>query len=216
MVDDGDAFAADDAVPSEPQRVSRQAPGSQDAARDQAPSATGSARHAVPSEDPARSAMPTPAAPGTLPVREIPAAAFQRLVREAQLLQAAVDAPDETPAGAEAAQLVFLRKTQADQRDRRTKRLAFLRTFLDSVGVGREGAAPDVVIPGALLRLEFDGQVDEDTLYTIAELPTEEADIVSPSSPLGHALAWQATGREISYDATQGRSRTVVVREIRV
>ncbi|WP_406082372.1 AAA domain-containing protein [Streptomyces zaomyceticus] len=216
VVDDGDAFAADDAVPSEPQRVSRQAPGSQDAARDQAPSATGSARHAVPSEDPARSAMPTPAAPGTLPVREIPAAAFQRLVREAQLLQAAVDAPDETPAGAEAAQLVFLRKTQADQRDRRTKRLAFLRTFLDSVGVGREGAAPDVVIPGALLRLEFDGQVDEDTLYTIAELPTEEADIVSPSSPLGHALAWQATGREISYDATQGRSRTVVVREIRV
>ncbi len=165
---------------------------------------------------PARSAVPTPIEPSSLPVREIPAAAFQRLVREVQQLQAALDAPYETPEGADAAQLVFLRKTQAEQRDRRTKRLAFLRTFLDSVGVGREGAVPAIVIPGALLRLEFDGQVDEDTLYTIAELPTEEADIVSPSSPLGHALTWQPTGREISYDASQGRSRTVVVREIRV
>ncbi|MER5835829.1 hypothetical protein ABT116_34620, partial [Streptomyces sp. NPDC002130] len=168
-------------------------------------------------DGPAPSSMPGRTAPSSpLPVREIPAAAFQRLFREVQQLQTAVDAPAEIPDGADAAQLVFLRKTQAEQRDRRTKRLAFLRTFLDSVGVGGEGTVPDVVIPGALLRLEFDGQVDEDTLYTIAELPTEEADIVSPSSPLGHALTWQPTGREISYDASQGKSRTVVVREIRV
>ncbi|WP_405934151.1 AAA domain-containing protein [Streptomyces longwoodensis] len=187
----------------------------------EAPSAarpTGTAHPAglvAPSDGPAPSSMPSRTAPGPLPVREIPAAAFQRLFREVQQLQAAVDAPAEVPDGADAAQLVFFRRTQADQRDRRTKRLAFLRTFLDSVGVGGEGTVPDVVIPGALLRLEFDGQLDEDTLYTIAELPTEEADIVSPSSPLGHALSWQPTGREISYDA-QGTSRTVVVREIRV
>ncbi|MEU9304579.1 AAA domain-containing protein [Streptomyces sp. NPDC048269] len=179
--------------------------------------ATRAAGAAVPEPAPAPSARPTgTTAPSHLPVREIPAAAFQRLVREVQQLQAAVDASYETPEGADAAQLVFLRKTQAEQRDRRTKRLAFLRTFLDAVSVGREGAVPDVVIPGALLRLEFDGQVDEATLYTIAELPTEEADIVSPSSPLGHALTWQPRGREISYDASQGKIRTVVVREIRV
>lgn len=179
---------------------------------------TGPARSAghVVLEGSVPSGMPNPTAPSPLPVREIPAAAFQRLVREVQQLQAALDAPHQSPEGADAAQLVFLRKTQAEQRDRRAKRLAFVRTFLDAVGVAREGAVPDVVIPGALLRLEFDGQVDEDTLYTIAELPTEEADIVSPSSPLGHALTWQPTGREISYDASQGRSRTVVVREIRV
>ncbi|MFF4018879.1 AAA domain-containing protein [Streptomyces sp. NPDC001843] len=161
-------------------------------------------------------AAPTSHARGPLPVPEIPAAAFQRLVHEVQQLQAALDAPHEIPDGADAAQLVFLRKTHADQRDRRAKRLAFLRTFLDAVGVGREPVVPDVVIPGALLVLEFDGEVDEDTLYTVAELPTEEADIVSPSSPLGHALMWQPAGREISYDASQGRARTVVVREIRV
>ncbi|WP_234538357.1 AAA domain-containing protein [Streptomyces shenzhenensis] len=175
-----------------------------------------------PSGGPARPAEPgvAPAGPGpatrsSLPVRQIPAAAFQRLVREAQQLQAALDAPDDTPDGADAAQLVFLRRTRADQRDRRAKRLTFLRMFLDSVGIGRETTAPDVVIPGALLVLEFDGDIDEETLYTVAELPTEEADIVSPSSPLGHALMWQPTGREISYDASLGKRRTVVVREIR-
>ncbi|MFF3904600.1 AAA domain-containing protein [Streptomyces sp. NPDC001848] len=156
-------------------------------------------------------ARPTTPASG----REIPTAVFHRLVREVQQLQAALDAPDETPEGADPAQLVFLRKTQADRRDRRTQRLTFLRTFLDTVRVVREPAVPGVVIPGALLVLEFDGQVDEDHLYTVAELPTEEADIVSPSSPLGHALMWQPTGREISYDASQDKPRTVVVREIR-
>ncbi|MET7377920.1 AAA domain-containing protein [Streptomyces sp. NPDC005526] len=190
------------------------------------------ARAARSTGDPARGAAARPAIPAgaarpapvqssgaqsSSPVREIPAAAFHRLVREVQQLQAALDAPDETPdGGVDAAQRVFLRRTQADQRDRRTKRLAFLRTFLDTVRVGRESVAPDVVIPGALLVLEFDGQVDEATLYTVAELPTEEADIVSPSSPLGHALMWQPAGREISYDASQGTSHTVVVREVRV
>lgn len=161
--------------------------------------------------------VPPPRAPqSSLPVQEIPAAAFQRLVREMQELQAAVDAPDETPEGLDAAKLVFLRKTQADQRDRRTQRLAFLRTFLDAVRVGGGAAAPKVVIPGALLVLEFDGQVDGDTLYTVAELPTDEADIVSPTSPLGHALMWQPAGREISYDASQNKTHKVVVRDIRV
>lgn len=150
-----------------------------------------------------------------LPVQQIPAAAFQRLVREMQELQIAVDAPDETPDGVDAANLVFIRKTQADQRDRRTQRLGFLRAFIDAVRVGRETATPKIVIPGALLVLEFDGQVDGDTLYTVAELPTDEADIVSPSSPLGHALMWQPAGREISYDASQNKTHTVVVREIR-
>lgn len=151
-----------------------------------------------------------------VPVQEIPAAVFQRLVREMQELQVAVDAVDETPKGMDAANLVFLRKTQADQRDRRTKRLVFLRAFLDAVRVGHEPGVPQVVVPGALLVLEFDGQIDDDSLYTVAELPTDEADIVSPSSPLGHALMWQPPGREISYDASGGKKHTIVVREIRV
>ncbi|MBL3664755.1 AAA family ATPase [Streptomyces sp. M2CJ-2] len=173
----------------------------------------------APAGEAATEPAPRPAAPlaqGSLPVREIPAAAFHRLVREMQELQAAIDTPDETPVDADAANLVFLRKTQADQRERRTKRLGFLRTFLDGVHVGQEEGTPKAVHPGALLVLEFDGQVDEETLYTIAELPTEDVETISPSSPLGHALIWQPAGRKIAYDASQGRSHEVVVREIRV
>ncbi|MGW3625995.1 AAA domain-containing protein [Streptomyces sp. NPDC000880] len=174
------------------------------------------AKSAVAPEAQAHRGQETPRTPpGSFPVREIPAAAFHRLVREMQELQLAVDAPDETPEAIDAANLVFLRKTQADRRDRRTKRLGFLRAFLDSVHVGRETHTPQVVIPGALLVLEFDGQVDEDTLYTVAELPTDEADIVSPSSPLGHALMWQRAGREVSYNASQDKVHSVVIREIR-
>jgi len=132
-----------------------------------------------------------------------------------QGLQAAIDAPDEMPVDVDPANLVFLRKTQADQRERRTKRLGFLRTFLDAVRVGQEEGTTRAVHPGALLVLEFDGQVDDATLYTVAELPTEDAEIISPSSPLGHALMWQPTGRKISYDASRGKSHEVVVREIR-
>lgn len=156
----------------------------------------------------------THTSPGAFPVREIPAAAFQRLVREMQQLQAAVDAPSDTPEGLDAPELVFLRRTQADQRDRRAKRLVFLRAFLDSVAVGGT-EAPQVVVPGALLVLEFDGRVDEETLYTVAELPAEGADTVSPSSPLGHALMWQRVGRDLSYNASHDKAHRVVVREIR-
>jgi transcription elongation GreA/GreB family factor/very-short-patch-repair endonuclease len=161
-----------------------------------------------------RPSEPRPAA-GRFPVQSIPAAAFRRLLGEMQQLQAAVDAPDETPDGIEAANLVFLRKTQADQRDRRTKRLAFLRGFLDTVAVDGGSGAPQTVVPGALLVLEFDGQLDEETLYTVAELPTDGADIVSPSSPLGHALMWQRAGREVSYNASADKAHKVVIREIR-
>ncbi|MFI1422350.1 AAA domain-containing protein [Streptomyces sp. NPDC020731] len=184
---------------------------------------SGSLPASAPAPAPAAKAVTEPApgpvgsAPqGSLPVREIPAAAFQRLVREMQELRAAIDAPDETPVDADPANLVFLRKTQADQRERRTKRLGFLRSFLDAVRVGQEEGTPKAVHPGALLVLEFDGRTDDTTLYTVAELPTDEAEIISPSSPLGHALMWQPTGRRISYDASRGRSHEVVVREIRV
>ncbi|MDT3728336.1 AAA domain-containing protein [Streptomyces sp. DSM 41972] len=181
------------------------------------PSGTRPVQEPAPAADTAPEPAPGPvgsAPQSPLPVREIPAAAFHRLVSEMQGLQAAIEAPDETPVGADPANLVFLRKTQADQRERRTKRLGFLRSFLDAVRVGGEGA-PTAVHPGALLVLEFDGQVDDRTLYTVAELPTEDAETISPSSPLGHALMWQPTGRSISYDVSGDRSHEVVVREIR-
>ncbi|MEU0368687.1 AAA domain-containing protein [Streptomyces sp. NPDC006283] len=161
-----------------------------------------------------RPSEPRPAS-GSFPVQSIPAAAFRRLLGEMQQLQAAVDAPDETPDSIDAANLVFLRKTQADQRDRRTKRLAFLRGFLDTVAVDGGSTAPQTVVPGALLVLEFDGRLDEETLYTVAELPTGGAEIVSPSSPLGHALMWQRAGREVSYKASADKAHKVVIREIR-
>lgn len=154
-------------------------------------------------------------APGAFPVRSIPVGAFQRLMGEMQRLQAAVDTPDSISAGGDPANLVFLRKTQADQRDRRAKRLAFLRAFVDAVAVDSSAGVLPVVVPGALLVLEFDGRVDGDTLYTVAELPSGDAELISPSSPLGHALMWQRAGRDLAYNSAQEKVHTVVIRDIR-
>ncbi|MBB0228102.1 GreA/GreB family elongation factor, partial [Streptomyces calidiresistens] len=163
----------------------------------------------------------TPGPRGPFPVGEIPAAAFHRLVREMQGLQAAIEAPEETPVDADAANLVFLRRTRTERRERHTRRVEFLRDFLDAVGITETGGAPRVVHPGTLLVLEFDGRLDEGAVYTIAELPEEETgtegetETISPSSPLGQALMWQPTGGEVSYEPLPGGTRTVVVREIR-
>ncbi|MEU3189068.1 AAA domain-containing protein [Streptomyces sp. NPDC006992] len=151
-----------------------------------------------------------------LPVRAIPQAGFQRLLGEMRALQAALDTPDETPADVDAANLAFLRKSQAGRRDRRTRRLGFLRSFLDTVHIDEDAAhTTDQVVPGALLVLDFDGRPDEDTLYVVAELQGDEAETISPSSPLGQALLWQPAGREIRYETAEGMARTAVVREIR-
>lgn len=154
-------------------------------------------------------------APGGFPVRSIPVGAFQRLMGEMQRLQAAVDTPDSISEGGDPANLVFLRKTQADQRDRRAKRLAFLRAFVDAVAVDSSAGTLPVVVPGALLVLEFDGRVDGDTLYTVAELPSGDAELISPSSPLGHALMWQRAGRDLAYNSALEKAHTVVIRDIR-
>ncbi|WP_351234615.1 AAA domain-containing protein [Streptomyces sp. NPDC002133] len=149
------------------------------------------------------------------PAQAIPVGAFQRVLAEITALQAALDTPDELPQDIDAANLVFMRKNLADQRDRRTRRVAFLRAFLDDMAVGGEGVAPAAVMPGALLALGFDGQADHDTLYAVAELPVDGAEVISPSSPLGSALVDKSAGAEVEYRAADGATRRVKILAIK-
>lgn len=153
--------------------------------------------------------------PGRFPVRYVPAACFQRILQELQELQSALDAPDETPDDLDPNNLVFLRQTQRLARDRWTQRVTYLRAFMDAVSVGADIDVPGVVVPGALFRLDFEGDPDLDTRFTVAELHTGEgAETVSPGSPLGVALMWQRPGREVCYTAGDGKERRATVREI--
>ncbi|MFR9757453.1 AAA domain-containing protein [Streptomyces sp. TR06-5] len=156
-----------------------------------------------------------PRAAGRFPVRNIPAACFQRVLGELNELQAALDAPDVRPEGTDPANFVFLQRNQRHERDRRTQRVTYLRAFLDAVSV-TDARSPDTVIPGTLMRLAFDGEADEDTLYTVAELHTgDTAETISPSSPLGLALMWQRTGSQVVYRTGDGKERRATVRELR-
>ncbi|MFD6415288.1 AAA domain-containing protein [Streptomyces sp. NPDC060194] len=172
-------------------------------------------RPVPPAQAPAAPVRPAPAATaaesGVFPVREVPFGVYQRVLLEMQLLQSALDAPDEMPPAAEPGQLVFLRRTLADRRERRRQHLVALRAFADEVSVGDPPL--DKVVPGAVVELDFDGVPDTDTRYVVAEIGSADDDVVSPQLPLGKALLWQTVGSEITY-ATDGRSRTVRIRAL--
>ncbi|MFF3018102.1 AAA domain-containing protein [Streptomyces sp. NPDC057939] len=171
---------------------------------------------------------PAPAVPGpaklgramtyrqssSFPVRSVAPACYRRVLVELQLLRAELARPDESPAGADAANLVFLRKTQNDRRARRERRVTHLQAFLDAVSMDGDAGEPQLVVPGALLTLELDGE-DDGSRYVVAELAAGEETTISPSSPLGRALMWQAVGHEVEYSGPTGTPRRAVVTGIR-
>ncbi|WP_319190704.1 AAA domain-containing protein [Streptomyces sp. DK15] len=171
---------------------------------------------------------PVPAVPGpaklggsmtyrqssSFPVRSVAPACYRRVLVELQLLRAELARADETPVDADAANLVFLRKTRNDRRARRERRVTHLQAFLDAVSMDGDAGEPKLVVPGALLTLELDGE-DDGSPYVVAELAAGEETTISPSSPLGQALMWQAVGHEAEYSGPTGRPRRAVVTGIR-
>lgn len=149
------------------------------------------------------------------PVREINAGCHKRVLMELYGLQRALSEPDETPPGLDPANLAFLWNTQNRQRARREERVAFLRAFLDAVSLDSVGGDPQFVVPGSLLVLDMQDEAGGHQLRTITELPSEEAEQVSPASPLGQALMWQPVGRVVEYATANGRESKAVIREIR-
>ncbi|WP_340556958.1 AAA domain-containing protein [Streptomyces sp. GSL17-111] len=148
------------------------------------------------------------------PVSEVAPDCYQRVLRELHQLQRVLSRPDEDPGDVDPANLVFYRMTQRERRDRYEKRAAFLRSFLDAVSGSAETDDATVVVPGSLLTLELDGEVD-DSLFTIAEMAGEGVECVSPASPLGQALMWRPQGQRVEYSAADGRVRHAVIRAIR-
>ncbi|MFX4293423.1 AAA domain-containing protein [Streptomyces bohaiensis] len=150
------------------------------------------------------------------PTREpVPYAVLRRVMDEMRQLEAVLSATDDPLQDeTDAARVVFLRRTLREQRERRARHLGVLRSFSDTATVDPALQAPAAVVPGALVSLEFDGRWDREVLYTVAELPCDDAETISPSSPLGSRLLWQTVGTELAYEATPGKPSTVRVREV--
>jgi len=75
-----------------------------------------------------------------------------------------------------------------------------------------EGTDGDVVEPGSIVQLRYEGDNDADTyFYGSVEERGVEHDIISPRSPLGEALAGAKVGDKVSFTSPTGASLTVEV-----
>ena len=79
-----------------------------------------------------------------------------------------------------------------------------------------EGTDGDVVEPGAVVELRYEGDEDTDTyFYGSVEERGIEYDIITPGSPLGAALVGKAVGDKVEYASPTGANLVVEVVAIR-
>ncbi len=75
-----------------------------------------------------------------------------------------------------------------------------------------EGTDGDIVEPGVLVQLRYDGDDDADTyFYGSVEERGLEHDIISPRSPLGEALVGKKVGDKVDFSSPAGGTLTVEV-----
>jgi transcription elongation factor GreA len=79
-----------------------------------------------------------------------------------------------------------------------------------------EGTDGDVVEPGSVVELRYEGDDDTETYYfgSVEERGIEH-DIITPESPLGQALAGAAVGAQVGFESPTGAQLTVEVVSIR-
>ncbi len=78
-----------------------------------------------------------------------------------------------------------------------------------------EGTDGDIVEPGSVVELRYEGDDDTDTyLYGSVEERGVEHDIISPGSPLGKALVGKKPGDKVDFDSPTGATLTVEIVKI--
>jgi len=78
-----------------------------------------------------------------------------------------------------------------------------------------EGTDGDVVEPGSVVELRYEGEDDTDTFfYGSVEERGIEHDIISPRSPLGEALVGKRPGDKVDFESPTGAQLTVEVVKI--
>ncbi len=75
-----------------------------------------------------------------------------------------------------------------------------------------EGTDGEIVEPGSLVQLRYEGDDDADTyFYGSVEERGIEHDIISPRSPLGQALEGKKVGDKVEFESPTGAQLTVEV-----
>ncbi|MFM9550716.1 AAA domain-containing protein [Streptomyces caniscabiei] len=149
----------------------------------------------------------------SLPADRLSVAAHRRVQRELQRVQDALDQPLPEIVAVDSSS----RKAQLADHDRRRQALqerrSHLRALLDQVVPDSSLTGGAMVVPGCLVGVEDPDEPGIMT-YEIAMLAGDEAERLSPDTPLGKALMWREVGEEVSWQTERGTRMRVVVRYI--
>ncbi|MFE5734119.1 AAA domain-containing protein [Streptomyces sp. NPDC056528] len=177
---------------------------------------------AVPSPAPARTAA-TPR-PETAPAKptardrrvrvgQLSVTAYRRVQRELDRIRDELEKPlpelvavDSASWRAQQAGREQLHRTLNDRKD-------FLRAVLDTAEVVPGGGGGVLVTPGCLVGVEGPDE-DGTTVYEIALRAGDEAERLSPYTPLGAALMWREVGDTVRWRTDDGREHSAVVRYV--
>ncbi|MGH9101523.1 MAG: GreA/GreB family elongation factor [Acidimicrobiales bacterium] len=99
-----------------------------------------------------------------------------------------------------------------DAQGKMEARVRQLQAMLASAVLVEEGGSGDVVAPGSLVSIRYEGDDDvERYLIGSIEERREDVAVVSPSSPLGQALLGRSAGDTLEYEAPGGVLRVEIV-----
>ena len=98
-----------------------------------------------------------------------------------------------------------------DHQGQMEARIRQLATMIENAEIV-EGADGDIVEPGAVVELRYEGDSDTDKYFfgSVEERGVEH-DIISPGSPLGQALHGKAVGDSVDFESPTGATLTVEV-----
>ena len=146
----------------------------------------------------------------------LPAAAYNRLRQERELLRAELAEQPALTAAVDRAAAQAQQHDHAVRRQRLVQRLNELDRLFDRAVIGKHGDRAQRPYPGCVI-VTRDGNTGEREVYTIAEVVTANAgyEAARPDSPMGRALASAVAGRTVSFQLSENRTRVVHVLEIR-
>ncbi|GAA4862564.1 transcription elongation factor GreA [Kitasatospora terrestris] len=100
-----------------------------------------------------------------------------------------------------------------DDQGKGEARIRQLTQILERAKVGEAPADSGVVAPGMLVKVAFDGDLDDTMEFLLAsrEVVDGALDVYSPQSPLGRAITGKAVGEDATYELPNGRKTSVKI-----
>ncbi|KJK57111.1 transcription elongation factor GreA [Saccharothrix sp. ST-888] len=104
-----------------------------------------------------------------------------------------------------------------EEQGKQELRIRQLTQLLERAKVGEAPADSDVVAPGMVVTVAFDGDLDDTMVFLLGsrEVVGDDLEIYSPQSPLGRAIDGKKVGDDASYELPNGKQAGVKIVEVK-